>query len=67
MGAMEFQVCRRGREARWIVKLDDEVYGAYLDKEQALLDAIDAAHDALERGCAAQVWLRNGTTATRIF
>jgi hypothetical protein len=45
----------------------DEVYGAYLDKEQALLDAIDAAHDALERGCAAQVWLRNGTTATRIF
>ena len=45
----------------------DEVYGAYLDKEQALLDAIDAAHDALERGCAAQVWRRNGTTATRIF
>jgi hypothetical protein len=67
MGAMEFQVCRRGREARWIVKLDDEVYGAYLDKEQALLDAIAAAHDALERGCAAQVWLRNGTTATRVF
>jgi len=25
MGAMEFQVCRRGREARWIVKLGDEV------------------------------------------
>jgi hypothetical protein len=67
MGAMEFQVCRRGREVRWIVKLGDEVYGAYLDKEQALLDAVDAAHDALERGCAAQVWLRNGTTATRVF
>ena len=67
MEAMEFQVCRRGREARWIVKLSDEVYGAYLDKEQALLDAIDAAHDALERGCAAQVWLRNGTSATRVF
>jgi len=48
-------------------QLGDEVYGAYLDKEQALFDAIDAAHDALERGCAAQVWLRNGTTATRIF
>ena len=67
MGIMEFQVCRQGRDAHWVVRLGDAVYGAYLDKEQALLDAIDAAHDALERGCAAQVWLRNGTTATRIF
>ena len=67
MGIMEFQVCRQGRDAHWVVRLGDSVYGAYLDKEQALLDAIAAAHDALERGCAAQVWLRNGTTATRIF
>ena len=67
MGILEFQVCRKGREERWVVRLGNAIYGAYLDKEQALLDAIDAAHDALERGCAAQVWLRNGTTATRIF
>jgi len=38
---MEFQVCRRGRDARWIVRLGSAVYGSYLDKEQALLDAID--------------------------
>ena len=56
-----------GSRGALVVKLGDEIYGAYLDKEQALLDAIDAAHDALERGCAAQVWLRNGTTATRVF
>jgi hypothetical protein len=67
MGAMEFQVCRRGREARWIVKLGDEVYGAYLDKEQALLDAVDAARDALQCGREAQVWVRERTNAARIF
>jgi hypothetical protein len=31
------------------------VYGAYLDKEQALLDAVDAARDALQTGRDAQV------------
>ena len=67
MGAMEFQVCRRGREARWVVKLGDEVYGAYLDKEQALLDAVDAARDALQCGREAQVWVRERTNAARIF
>ena len=29
--------------------LGDSIYGAYLDKEQALLDAVDAARDALQR------------------
>jgi hypothetical protein len=38
-----FQVCQRGREARWTVTLGNMIYGAYLDKEQALLDAVDAA------------------------
>jgi hypothetical protein len=38
-----FQVCQRGRESRWIVTLGDTIYGAYIDKEQALLDAVDAA------------------------
>ncbi len=67
MGVMEFQVCRRGREARWVVTLGNAVYGAYLDKEQALLDAVDAARDALDSGREAQVWLRDRTTTARVF
>lgn len=67
MDVMEFQVCRRGREARWVVTLGDAVYGAYLDKEQALLDAVDAARDALSAGHEAQVWVKERTAAARVF
>ena len=67
MSVMEFQVCRRGLEARWVVTLGNAVYGAYLDKEQALLDAVDAARDALDSGREAQVWLRDRTTTARVF
>jgi hypothetical protein len=67
MSAMEFQVCRRGRKSRWVVTLGNSLYGAYLDKEQALLDAVDAAGDALQTGCEAQVWLRDRSTAARVF
>jgi hypothetical protein len=64
---MEFQVCRRGREAKWVVMLDASVYGAYLDKEQAVLDAVDAARDALQSGREAQVWVRERSRAARVF
>ena len=64
---MEFQVCRHTRDARWIVRLGGAVYGSYLDKEQALLDAIDAARDALQCGQEAQVWLRERAGSDRIF
>ena len=64
---MTFEVCRRGRGSRWIVRLDDIVYGAYLDKEQALLDAVDAARDALQSGRDAQVWIRERASSARIF
>ena len=64
---MEFRVCRRGREARWVVTLGDAVYGAYLDKEQALLDAVDAARDAVQAGYEAQVWIKDRSAAARIF
>jgi hypothetical protein len=64
---MEFQVCRRGREARWVVTLGGSVYGAYLDKEQALLDAVDAARDALQAGHEAQVWVRDRAAPARVF
>jgi hypothetical protein len=67
MGIMEFQVCRDGREARWVVRLGKAIYGAYLDKEEALLDAVDAARDAAQCGREAQVWLRDRSTAARIF
>jgi len=55
MRVMEFQVCRRGRATRWVVMLGDSVDGSYLDKEQALLDAVDVARDALRSGNEAQV------------
>jgi len=67
MGILEFQVCRYGRNARWIVRLGSIVYGSYLDKEQALLDALDAAQDAQQSGREAQVWLREHAEAARIF
>jgi len=47
--------------------LGDSVYGAYLDKEQALLDAVDAARDALEAGHEAQVWIKDHAAAARVF
>jgi hypothetical protein len=67
MAVMEFRVCRQGREARWVVTLGSAVYGAYLDREQALLDAVDAAHDAIHRGGEAQVWLWDRSVPSRIF
>ena len=62
-----FQVCQWGRELRWTVTLGNTIYGSYPDKEQALLVAVDAARDSLQAGCEAQVWVRNGSTAARIF
>jgi hypothetical protein len=67
MRMLEFQVCRRGRAARWVVTLGDSVYGAYLDKEQALLDAVDAAREALQAGHEAQVWVSDRSTPARVF
>jgi hypothetical protein len=64
---MEFQVCRRGRQARWVVTLGSAIYGAYLDKEQALLDAVDAAREALQAGHEAQVWVKDRAAAARVF
>jgi hypothetical protein len=47
--------------------LGGSIYGAYLDKEQALLDAVDAARDALQSGREAQVWVRDRSDAARVF
>ena len=70
MRVMEFQVCQRrarGRATRRVVMLGDSVYGAYLDKEQALLDAVDAARDALQSGRKARVWLKDRSNAACVF
>jgi hypothetical protein len=67
MDVLEFHVCRQGRDLTWIVQLDDITYGAYLDKEQALLDAVDAARDARHLGRDARVFLREQTIAARVF
>ena len=67
MFAMQFQVRPRGRDAHWVVTLGNAFYGAYLDKEQALLDAVDAARDAAEVGREAQVWLREQQSPARVF
>ena len=67
MFVLQFHVRPRGRDPRWVVGLANSFYGAYLDKEQALLDAVDAARDAMQRGAEAQVWLRESSVASRIF
>jgi hypothetical protein len=32
MFAMQFQVCPRGRETRWVIRLGKSFYGAYLTR-----------------------------------
>jgi hypothetical protein len=67
MDIMEFHVCQQGREMRWVVRLDNTTYGAYLDKEQATLDALEAARDARQAGREVRVFVGERTDAGRIF
>jgi hypothetical protein len=67
MKTLDFEVCRRGSDARWVVRLGNSLYGSYLDREQALLDAVDAARDARQCGCEAHVWVREEAAAARIL
>ena len=67
MDIMEFHVCQQGRDMRWVVRLDNTTYGAYLDKEQALQDALEAARDATQTGREARVFLRDRAEAARVF
>jgi len=53
---MLFRVHRDERQSRWVVLVEDQVYGEYLDKEEAVLDAIEAATDARASGNEAEVW-----------
>jgi hypothetical protein len=73
MQAMQFHVHHQTRQSRWVVMLENSLdrgnslYGTYLDKEQALLDAVDAARDAEQAGCEAQVWIKDNSTIARVF
>jgi hypothetical protein len=67
MRPMEFQVCHQARKSKWVVMLGNSLYWTYLDKEQAVLDAVDAARDALEAGCEAQVWVKDRSATARVF
>ena len=53
---MLFRIFRDEREGRWVVLVGDRRYGEYLDKEEAVLDAIDAAQEARAAGGEAEVW-----------
>jgi hypothetical protein len=73
MRPMQFHVCRQTRESKWVVRYGNSLYrgnslyGTYLDKEQALLDAVDAARDAMQAGCEAQVWIQDKSNTERVF
>ena len=60
---MLFRICRDERRQRWIVLVEDQRYGEYLDKEEAVLDAIDAAQEARAAGGDAEVW----DAASRVY
>ena len=51
-----FRVCRDGQHASWVVLVEDRLYGEYLDKEEAILDAVEAAQEACAAGGEAEVW-----------
>jgi hypothetical protein len=54
--AMLFRICRQGVPKRWVVLLEEGLYGEYIDKDQALLDAVEAATDVREAGQQVEVW-----------
>jgi hypothetical protein len=64
---MKFHVCQDDRSGQWMVRLNGAIYGAYLDKDQALSDAIDAAGDAHQVGREAQVWLQDRVRDERVL
>jgi hypothetical protein len=66
MTPMQFEISR-GHESRWIVTLGASLCGVYLDREQAFLDAVDAARDVMEAGGDAQVWIKDQSTAAQVF
>ena len=57
-----FWICRTEEAERWVVTVEDHVYG---NIELAVLDAIDLANDARATGKTAEVWHR--ANASRLY
>ena len=47
--SMLFRVCRDERQSRWMVLVEDRLYGEYLGKDEAVADAIGAVNDTRRR------------------
>jgi len=54
-----FWVCRDDEEERWLVMVEGQIYGEYVNEEMAVLDAIDLANDARATGSTTEVWHRS--------
>ena len=50
-----FRVHRDERRA-WVVLVEDQPYGEYLGRDQAVADAIEAVNEARAAGGEAEVW-----------
>ncbi len=60
-----FEIRRQGE--CWVVRLGENTYGEYLNRELARLDAIDAATDARQAGHEAEVWDNYKSANARVF
>jgi len=70
---MEFHVCRETGKSKWVVMVRNSLhrgnlpYRTCLDKEQAVLDAVNAARDVMQAGYQAQVWIKDRPSTARMF
>ena len=55
MSGSKFEVHQTGRGRDWVVLVGGKLYGRYLSREEAVLDAFDAAEDMRRSGRAAEV------------
>ena len=55
MSCLKFELHQTGRSRDWVVLVGGKLYGRYLSREEAVLDALDAAEDARRSDHAAEV------------
>ena len=63
--AVLFRICRQGVPKRWVVLLEERPYGECADRQEALLDAVEAATDVREAGQQVEVW--DQISAVRVY
>ena len=56
MFCLKFELHQTGGGRDWVVLVGGKLYGRYLSREQAVLDAFDAAEGARQSGDAAEVF-----------